>query len=73
VRTVPDASLALRHSLSREARGSTRLKWTMAATSSPRDTGLRYRAQLFTGYDDGLLDYDRRRTALSLRVSLVDW
>ena len=36
-------------------------------------TGLRYHLQLFSGYGDSLVDYNRRRTALSFGLSLVDW
>ncbi len=35
--------------------------------------GLRLHTQLFTGYGDSLLDYNRRRTVLSIGLSLVDW
>ncbi len=63
----------LRHSLRSEARGSVSAEWLIAPTAAPNYTGLRYHLQLFTGYGDSLVDYNRRRTALSLGLSLVDW
>ena len=65
--------LTLRHSLRSQARGSTRLDWMMAPADSPTYTGLRYHVQLFTGYGDSLLDYNKRRQVLSVGLSLVDW
>jgi len=66
-------SLTLRHSLKSEARGSARLDWMMAPDASPTYTGLRYHVQLFSGYGDSLLDYNKRRNVLSVGLSLVDW
>ncbi|MFC6281286.1 MULTISPECIES: phospholipase A [Polaromonas] len=65
--------VTVRHSLRSEARGSTRIDWMMAPASSPTYTGLRYHVQLFSGYGDSLLDYNRKRTVLSVGLSLVDW
>lgn len=65
--------VTLRHSLRREAKGSTRINWMMAPTGSPNYTGLRYHVQLFNGYGDSLLDYNKRRNVLSVGLSLVDW
>ena len=65
--------VTLRHSLRSQANGSARIDWLMAPTSSPNYTGLRYHVQLFSGYGDSLLDYNRKRTVLSLGLSLVDW
>jgi phospholipase A1 len=65
--------VTLRHSLRREARGSTRLDWMMAPNSSPNYTGLRYHLQFFSGYGDSLVDYNFRRNVLSVGLSLVDW
>ena len=65
--------VTLRHSLRSQARGSTRVDWLMAPTSSPNYTGLRYHVQLFSGYGDSLLDYNKRRNVLSVGLSLVDW
>lgn len=65
--------LTLRHSLRKEARGSTSMEWLMAPDTAASYAGLRYHLQLFSGYGDSLVDYNRRRKALSLGVSLVDW
>ncbi|RYX88794.1 MAG: phospholipase [Comamonadaceae bacterium] len=65
--------VTVRHSLRSEARGSTRLDWMVAPKTSASYTGLRYHVQLFTGYGDSLIDYNRRRTVLSVGLSLVDW
>ncbi|MES2941526.1 MAG: phospholipase A, partial [Pseudomonadota bacterium] len=65
--------MTLRSSLRKERRGSTRIDWMMAPTSSPNYTGLRYHIQLFSGYGDSLVDYNRKRNVLSLGLSLVDW
>ena len=65
--------VTVRHSLRREAKGSTRIDWLMAPNDSPHYTGLRYHVQLFNGYGDSLLDYNKRRNVLSVGLSLVDW
>ncbi len=65
--------VTLRHSLRNQARGSTRVDWLMAPSSSPSYTGLRYHVQLFSGYGDSLLDYNKRRNVISVGLSLVDW
>ena len=69
-------SLTVRHSLRSEAHGSMRLEWLVPiggehGASAPGSMHLH--AQLFSGYGDSLLDYNRRRTVLSLGLSLVDW
>ena len=65
--------LTLRHPLNSTSGGSARLDWTLAPRSASRYTSLRYHVQLFTGYGDSLVDYNRKRTVLSLGLSLVDW
>lgn len=65
--------VTVRHSLRSDARGSTRIDWMTAPASSPAYTGLRYHLQLFSGYGDSLVDYNRKRTVLSVGLSLVDW
>lgn len=65
--------ITVRHSLRNEARGSVRLDWMLSPTSSPTYTGLRYHLQLFNGYGDSLVDYNRKRSVLSVGLSLVDW
>ena len=63
--------LTVRHSLRSEARGSTRLEYLRSLGDA--NSGLRFHAQLFSGYGDSLIDYNRHRTVLSLGLSLVDW
>ncbi|HEX5697406.1 MAG TPA: phospholipase A, partial [Rhodoferax sp.] len=68
--------LTLRHSLREQANGSVRLEWLRTLTDdNPLDgkSGLRFHTQLFSGYGDSLLDYNHRRTVLSVGLSLVDW
>lgn len=65
--------LTLRHSLKSAARGSARLEWMLASPGIADSASLRYHLQLFSGYGDSLIDYNRRRTVLSLGLSLVDW
>lgn len=68
--------LTLRHSLNRDANGSYRLEWLQTLGSNDRDSrasGLRLHVQLFNGYGDSLVDYNRGRTVLSIGLSLVDW
>jgi len=68
--------LTLRHSLRAQANGSVRLEWLRSLTNdNPLDgkSGLRFHTQLFSGYGDSLLDYNHRRTVLSVGLSLVDW
>ena len=65
-----------RSTLRRLDRGSVRLEW-MIPIKSPftgRHYGnLQWHTQLFTGYGDSLLDYNRRRTVLGVGLSLFDW
>ncbi len=68
--------LTLRHSLRSSARGSVRLEWLRSigpARANGEPSRLRWHTQLFRGYGDSLLDYNRRRTVLSLGLSLVDF
>lgn len=74
--------LTVRSPLTGSDRGSWRLDWFKAlgkgADSNPElgkqhSGGLRLHVQLFSGYGDSLLDYNRRRTLLSVGLSLVDW
>jgi phospholipase A1 len=60
-----------RHSLRSPGRGSVRLEWLRAL--GPDSGGLQLHTQLFTGFGDSLLDYNRKRTVLSLGFSLVEW
>lgn len=66
----------LRHSLRADTKGSVRLDWLrrLGGSSVPgSQNGLRWHTQLFSGYGDSLVDYNRRRTVLSMGLSLVDW
>jgi len=63
--------LTLRHSLRTQARGSVRLEYLRSLGDA--NSGLRFHAQLFSGYADSLIDYNYRRTVLSFGLSLVDW
>lgn len=62
----------LRNSLAAKANGSLRLEWTRAL-GIPEVSGLRLHAQLFSGYGDSLVDYNRRRVVFNLGLSLVDF
>jgi len=64
-----------RHSLRAQARGSLRLEWfrTLADAGEGPPSGLQLHTQVFTGYGDTLLDYNRSRTVFSIGVSLVEW
>lgn len=69
-------SLTLRHSLTHAANGSVRLEWLRTLGSGYRSSyasGLRLHTQLFSGYGDSLVDYNRWRTVLSIGLSLIDW
>ena len=68
--------VTVRHSLRTSARGSVRLEWLRRLGGPQRNgdaSGLRFHTQLFSGYGDSLLDYNRRRTVLSVGLSLVDF
>ena len=68
--------LTVRHSLRNAGRGSVRLEWLYRPLETPASgvaSGLRIHTQLFSGYGDSLLDYNRRRTVLSVGLSLVDF
>lgn len=57
-------------------RGSARLQWLIpvrSPVSGARFGDLNFHTQLFTGYGDTLLDYNRSRTVLSVGLSLFDW
>lgn len=68
--------ITLRHALRSDANGSVRMDWyrTLGDGGQPNGkSGLRFHTRLFTGYGDSLIDYNRRRTVLSVGLSLVDW
>jgi phospholipase A1/A2 len=64
-----------RHALRARGRGSLRLEWfrTLADTGEGPPSGLQLHTQVFTGYGDTLLDYNRSRTVFSIGLSLVEW
>jgi phospholipase A1 len=74
----PNHTLALtvRHALRAEGNGSIRLAWLRkiggAGTRGDR-SGLRFHTEIFSGYGDSLMDYNRRRTVLSVGLTLLDW
>ena len=68
-------ALTLRHSLKQHTRGSARMEWlqTLGKGFGGGKSNLRLHTQLFTGYGDSLIDYNRKRTVLSVGLSLVDF
>jgi phospholipase A1 len=54
--------------------GSVRLNWwhRIGTSANPR-SNLRFHTELFSGYGDSLIDYNHRRTALNLGLTLLDW
>jgi phospholipase A1 len=64
----------VRHSLSSTGRGSARLEWlqTLGTGLGGGKSNLRLHTQLFSGYGDSMIDYNHKRTVLSLGLSLVE-
>jgi phospholipase A1 len=71
----PDNTLLMtvRHSLQANANGSIRLSWLRKVSTSSDRSGLRFHTEIFSGYGDTLLDYNRKRTVLSMGLTLLDW
>lgn len=75
----PKTSLGMtaRHGLTAGAKGSVQLDWFKQPSNQAAQlgaaSGLRYHVQLFSGYGDSLTDYNHKRTALRVGLSLVDW
>lgn len=68
--------ITVRHSLNADANGSVRLEWLSRIADDGATggrAGLRFHTQVFTGYGDSLVDFNRRRTVLSIGLSLVDF
>ena len=67
--------LTLRSSLSSSKRGSARLEWlqTLGTGLGGGKSNLRLHTQLFSGYGDSLIDYNRKRTVFTMGLSLVDF
>ena len=70
-RTLRTLGLTLRHALRSSGKGSVRLEY-LRSMGRP-DGGLRFHAQLFNGYGENLLNYNRNLTVISMGLSLVDW
>jgi len=68
-------ALTVRHSLTETARGSYRLEWlrTLGDYRFGHKSNLRLHTQIFSGYGDSLIDYNRRRTVFSVGFSLLDF
>lgn len=68
-------ALTVRHSLTETARGSYRLEWlrTLGDYRFGHKSNLRLHTQLFSGYGDSLIDYNRRRTVFSVGFALLDF
>lgn len=62
----------VRNNLRSDGRGSLRLEW-FRAIGDPVTSNLRFHTQLFYGYGDTLADYNRKRTVLTVGLSLVDF
>lgn len=65
----------VRSSLGSTNRGSVRLEWLRSLGDGMGNSysGLRLHTQLFSGYGDSLIDYNHKRTVLSVGLSLVDF
>ena len=65
----------VRHTLASTGRGSARLEWlqTLGTGLGGGKSNLRLHTQLFSGYGDSMIDYNRQRTVFSLGLSLVDF
>jgi phospholipase A1 len=66
-------ALTLRHSLQANANGSVRVSWLRKLSTAGDRSGLRFHTEIFSGYGDTLLDYNRQRTVLSMGLTLLDW
>lgn len=64
-----------RHSLGSAHRGAARLEWmqTLGQNLGAGKSNLRLHTALFSGYGDSMIDYNRKRTVLSVGLSLVDF
>ena len=66
------ASVTLRTHLRSRSRGSLQLDWTHPVDRSHPE-GLRWYAQLFTGYGETLLDYNHKQTSVGLGLTLFQF
>ena len=68
--------MTVRHALRKNtSSGSAKLEWlqTLGTGFAGSKSNLRLHTQLFSGYGDSLIDYNRKRTVLSVGLSLVDF
>ena len=72
---VHTLSATVRSSLGSTPRGSLRLEWlrTLGDGIGGGRSNLRLHTQLFSGYGDSLIDYNRKRTVFSVGFSLLDF
>ncbi len=70
-RTVHALGLTVRSAFKANGRGSTRLEYLRSLGRA--DDGLRFYTELFSGYGHTLIDYNVRRTVLTMGLSLIDW
>ena len=72
---VHTLSATVRSSLGATPRGSVRLEWlrTLGEGIGGGRSNLRLHTQLFSGYGDSLIDYNRKRTVFSVGFSLLDF
>ena len=65
----------LRSSFGHTTRGSARVEWfhTLGRNLAGGPANLRFHTQIFTGYGDSLIDYNRKRTVLTVGFSLMDF
>jgi phospholipase A1 len=76
INTDHTLAVTLRHSLKADANGSVRLAWLYKLGNSGSNgerSGLRLHTEVFSGYGDSLVDYNRKRTVLSVGLTLLDW
>ena len=68
-------SATVRSSLGSAPRGSLRVEWlrTLGDGIGGGRSNLRLHTQLFSGYGDSLIDYNRKRTVFSVGFSLLDF
>jgi phospholipase A1 len=66
------AQLTWRTDLRTARRGSVQLDWTYPVQAS-QPAGLRWYAQLFSGYGETLLDYNHRQTSLGVGLTLFQF
>ncbi|MBP6598589.1 MAG: phospholipase A [Giesbergeria sp.] len=68
--------MTVRHPLRKNSHGgSAKVEWlqTLGKGFAGGKSNLRLHTQLFSGYGDSMIDYNRRRTVLSVGLSLVDF